>query len=271
MMHFIGRVRRGAVGWLGRFRNKKYVKFSNPTKTDVKLSYVEGYLDGLLSARGFLRIVQVGAHDGRSFDPISVFCEKNSGRLSAGFVEPQPDIFEMLKSNKSSLMDARFLNALITESGGSKPIFRLKKQYWEHYKPKSGLPAHCWPTAIASSDYEHVRRRVERYLADSSGVSDPSDAIEEIFVPCMSLTEAIDNLGLDFVDFIQVDAEGFDDKVIMSLDLLRCRPVAIAYEYAHISGPNYENLKKFLSENGYEIKRWSGTDEIAIDSEHDGS
>lgn len=257
---------------LNRFRGKKkYVKFKNPTKTSVALSYIDGFLDGVTSEREKIALVQIGAHDGSAFDPINVFVDSNRGRVDAGFVEPQPEVFELLKENKSSIPNARFLNALIVNGEKSIPLYRLKKEYWGFYKPDKGLPDHAWPTAIASSDYEHVRARVERYLSKDSGVKNVSDVIEKLEIPCMPLTEAIRTLGFERVDFLQVDAEGFDDKVIMSLDLNEFRPSAISYEYAHVSGGDYKEFVSFLMAQGYEIKRWSGTDEIAIDRKRDAA
>lgn len=239
-------------------------KFKNPTKTSESLSYIDGYLDGILVDTNTISLVQIGAHDGSAFDPISSFIEINKHRVHGGFVEPQPELFVMLKKNKDSLPHAQFLNALIVSGDKSMPLYRLKKQYWRFYKPEKGLPEHAWPTAIASSDYEHVRARVERYLSKDSGVKNVSDVIEELEIPCMPLTEAIRTLGFERIDFLQVDAEGFDDKVIMSLDFNVFRPAAISYEYAHISGDDYNELVSFLIGSGYDIKRWSGTDEIAL-------
>lgn len=251
------------------FRAKQYEKFKNPTKTNDCLSYVDGFLDAFLHQRKQVALVQVGAHDGSAFDPISAFVDANKDRIDAGFVEPQPEVFEMLKENKSSVPRARFLSALIVDDGKTIPLYRLKKEYWGFYKPARGLPEHAWPTAIASSDYEHVRARVDRYLSKDSGVKDVSDVIEKLQIPCMTLTEAIRTLGFERVDFLQVDAEGFDDKVVRSLDFDEFRPSAISYEYAHIRGDDYKEFVNFLAEKEYEVKRWSGTDEIAIDRKRD--
>ncbi len=82
----------------------------------------------------------------------------------------------------------------------------------------------------------------------------------------MKLSSAINKLGFEKVDFLQVDAEGFDDKIILSLDLKTYRPIAISYEYVHINGIAYKKLVDYLIKNKYKIVRWRKTDEIAIDA-----
>ncbi len=131
-------------------KNDKYVKFKNPYTSNVSLNFLEGFLEGLVLHKN-INIVQVGAHDGDSFDPISKFCKKYNHKITIGYIEPQPDVFEMLKKNKNFLERAKFLNAAITEDGENLIIYRLKKKYWKYYKMEKKMSEHCWPTAIASS------------------------------------------------------------------------------------------------------------------------
>jgi len=81
----------------------------------------------------------------------------------------------------------------------------------------------------------------------------------------MTLIEAIkkNNFAKE-IDFLQIDCEGYDDQVIYASDLERTKPVAINYEFCHLSNKRYDKLAYYLDSLGYYRFKWSLRDECAI-------
>jgi len=81
-------------------------------------------------------------------------------------------------------------------------------------------------------------------------------------VACRRLSTIIDEskYSNQQIDFLSIDAEGFDFQVLKSLDLARYRPKLIAVEshlrvFAQIAK---SDLFRYLSEHGYDLVGWVG-------------
>src|SRR6478672_5357121 len=75
-------------------------------------------------------VVQIGANDGVTYDPLRRFIVKYGFR--GVLVEPQPDAFARLQKNYSDLPRITFEQAAIAEADGEKPLYR--------FKPGPGVP-----------------------------------------------------------------------------------------------------------------------------------
>ncbi|MFK7968051.1 MAG: FkbM family methyltransferase [Rickettsiaceae bacterium] len=79
-----------------------------------------------------------------------------------------------------------------------------------------------------------------------------SNNIEEYKVETVTLTEVFQELKIKEIDFLKVDVEGAEDKVIAGLDFNQFRPKIIVLEFLSLVDKNGE--KKFgpiMKENGY--------------------
>ena len=70
-------------------------------------------------------------------------------------------------------------------------------------------------------------------------------------VPCHTVESALRAAGLQNVDLIQIDAEGYDGPIIRSMDFKRIKPRMIRFEYRHMSDADADACLAHLATNGY--------------------
>src|SRR4051794_34187199 len=75
---------------------------------------------------GKVSFVQVGAHDGRSDDPLRKHILAN--RWSGVLVEPQPEMFRLLQQNYSDQPQLRFANVALARSDGPTTLYLPAEQ-----------------------------------------------------------------------------------------------------------------------------------------------
>ena len=76
----------------------------------------------------------------------------------------------------------------------------------------------------ASFDRNHLRKH---------GISDHDIVVQP--VPCHTVESALRLAGLQNVDLIQIDAEGYDWPIIRSMDFTRIKPRMLRFEFRHMS------------------------------------
>lgn len=74
--------------------------------------------------------------------------------------------------------------------------------------------------------------------------------IVEEKVPCLTVAQLLDRHQISVVDLLFIDAEGFDDVLIKSIDLNNYNIKNIVYENLHI---NKNELESYLKDRGYSI------------------
>ena len=183
----------------------------------------------LYSARGKgITILQAGAGDGISHDPIYRYLERISSR--AILVEPNPLAFERLKKAYAGQAKVTLVQAAIGERDGEAHLYRVKS---------TGQPD-VEEVLITSFYREHL----EHY-----GIG--PERIERITVPCRTLSSLLAEQGLDTVDLLQIDVEGYDAAIVrMALDM-RVLPGCIGFEHFHLTRPDRMPLFDLLQSRGY--------------------
>lgn len=214
------------------------------------------------SKRNNVNIIQVGANDGKINDPIHRFLIKNKRKTKAVLVEPQPDIIPFLKKNYKNHPNIIIFNGAV---GNEKKLtlFRPKPEFWKYYNEPffKNVPSYRAPSGIASSDREFVVENIKKKLKYDIPAE---EVIEKIEVPCKTI-ESLAKIHLDnSVDILQIDTEGFDDKIIYSCNLKKIKPSVINYEYQHLGKEKELTLERHLRKYGYEIIKWSNSDKMAV-------
>lgn len=216
----------------------------------------------LLAAGGPLHVVQVGANDGATNDPLFHFASSYPARTRMLLVEPQTALLPYLRANYSFHPDAVVFNGAVGPAGTLR-MFCVAPAVWD----KLGVPyAANWPlyrapTGVTSARREHVAGWLRQHL--SPGI-DPEAAIEEIAVPCLTLPDLLREHDFpEQIDILQIDAEGYDDEVIFASDIGRTRPKIINYESANLSSEKARQLSQNLATRGYSLFR-HGIDTLAI-------
>jgi FkbM family methyltransferase len=228
------------------------------------LSFVEGAVTALMSeVVGSGRkwtIMQVGANDGITDDPVNGFAMRHRDETALTLIEPQKDISEKLSSTYREHSEVNIANIAIGP-GSQLSLFRIRPDLAQYYR---GIIA----SGITSSNRAYVEQKALKLLPKKIRDREESEGrplISQIDVPCMNLVEAWRLHGHGgFVDWLQIDVEGFDDKVIMEGGIEKIKPLIINYEISHLGNERHSDLAAFLDAAGYRRTRWSRSDECAI-------
>lgn len=236
-MDFRALRRRLTPGWLrgNPFRHSRNVLFR---KLGIQRCYVPPMLvrypdlrfgsplrfvvaEHLLRKQDF-KFLQIGAFDGAVADDLHDIITDYG--LRGVLVEPQPSAFAQLRQTYRDQPQVTLLQAAIAQHEGMRDLYCVR-----------GQACRC-----ASFDRGHLRRHS---IPDSQIIVEP--------VACHTVESALRAAGLESVDLIQVDAEGFDYEIIRSIDFWKLRPAIVRFEYRHLSNADADACIDLLAGYGY--------------------
>lgn len=203
-------------------------------------------LAAALFARRAVSVVQVGANDGATRDPLAdLLLEHLETVHKALLIEPQADAFARLRARYRGAPNVVCLNAAIDRETGERTL----------YSVDGGAAAALRKgvtNRIASFDRAHVERllkRRDRTLPPAVVAS----AIVSLTVPVTTLARAAAGAGIARPDILLVDAEGFDGEIVdMALDL-GWRPELVQWEHSHLAPSDRRRLARRLAGEGYRL------------------
>lgn len=101
---------------------------------------------------------------------------------------------------------------------------------------------------VASLSKEHILKHA-KYNSKLT-----EDGIREEIVPCLSINQLFEKNSLADIDILFIDAEGYDDRIIKSINFNKYNVMNIIYENLHI---NNIALTNFLQMKGFNIQpKW---------------
>jgi FkbM family methyltransferase len=192
-------------------------------------------------------VVEVGAHDGIQRDPLRRHVLTSS--WTTYLLEPVPTVFERLRRNVRFIPGAHPVNVAIAEEDGALPFYLVRP-------PGPGEDIWPWHDALGSFDKDVV-------LSHSELIPDIADRIETSFVPTSTGQTFMTTYGIDHIDLLQIDTEGYDLKVLEQFDIRTLRPRVVIFEHWHLDEAERSASHKLLSGAGYEIAM-EGLDTIAV-------
>lgn len=193
--------------------------------------------------------VQVGAHDGTQLDPLR---EAILGsRWTGVMVEPVPYVFERLALRYGDHPRLTLENVAIADVDGRLPFHLLRQA--DH----DDEDVWRWYDALGS-----FRREV--VLSHAHLVPDIEERIETIEVPCVTFDTLCARNGLDHVDVVQIDTEGYDRQVLELIDVPRLRPCLVLYEHLHLDAASRDAAEDLLTGHGFRLAS-DGMDTLAVD------
>jgi FkbM family methyltransferase len=204
-------------------------------------------LDHLIAHRmtqgdGELFVVQVGAFDGRTNDPIHHWITRYGWR--GVLVEPQARYFAKLEETYADFPKLSLRNAALAHERGRRPFYTVPAD-------APGVPE--WVGQLASFDRSTI-------VAHQHLVPNIEQLIRADDVDCVTFEDLLD--GVERVDLLQVDAEGYDAEIIRMFDFGRWRPSIVHFESVHLSPEDHDSVMRLLVSHGYRVAT-SGFDTLA--------
>lgn len=182
---------------------------------------------------GAAMLVQIGSNDGKTGDPFYPILQTQP-HWRALFVEPIPVFFEKLQANYPDTSRFSFENAAIND-GSTAEFFWLDPAMYHEF---SDLP--YWYEQLGSFDRAHIEAQVEAKVLPY---------LRSAPVQGMRLAELLDRHGIENIDILHIDAEGYDWTILSQLDLTQYRPAFILYEAHHLSPEDQTTAANFLADH----------------------
>lgn len=171
-------------------------------------------------------IVQVGASDGSLNDPLADFLAALECR--AVLVEPLPEAFRKLSGRHAARPGIVCRQVAVDRVEGKRPLYTITGDC-----PYMG-------GQLTSFSRDHLLK---------NGVKPRH--IKTIEVPTVPLSRILSDAGIERIDLLQVDTEGFDDVIVRMALELPVPPRFINFEHLHLSKEAEGNLHRDLRSGGY--------------------
>jgi FkbM family methyltransferase len=149
-------------------------------------------------------------------------------------VEPQPEPFARLRETYADVDELVLLNAAVAERRGSMTLWRVGN-------PKPDDP--WWIAQAASFSREHL----------VGHIPDRPDLHERIIgqdVEALTLADVFERSPVP-VDVLQIDAEGYDAKIVSMLDHIDVSPTVVRFEHRNLSSADHSATLDRLAARHY--------------------
>jgi FkbM family methyltransferase len=172
------------------------------------------------------------------------------GVLEVVMVEPVPHLFRNLSDTYANAPNVKPMWGAVCppDSGATATFYAFKQNAtsYEYYNTRLG------ERQLYSDSVFQIGSFIKRFLWHNSGSSEEEieEVIDVLDVPCLTLPKIMCNMGWGHVDYLHIDAEGFDDKVVLSSAVEITRPFIIRLEAQHIEGAD---MITYLESVGYKV------------------
>ncbi|HOJ53107.1 MAG TPA: FkbM family methyltransferase [Phycisphaerae bacterium] len=203
----------------------------------------------ILQHRQGVKFVQIGSNDGMVGDPLYELIMENKS-WSGVFVEPVRYLFERLRRNYADADRFIFENVAIGATRGSQDFYYVGREAEAHFK--DDLPP--WYDQLGSFRREHIIKALGSRM-------EPFIVTEKINT--VPLNDVLAKNGIDRIDLLHIDTEGYDYQVLAQLDFSKYQPLVILFEHKHLSPDEKAKARALLAEHGY-MTRIFGGDTLAV-------
>jgi FkbM family methyltransferase len=217
-------------------RRKPDQLIRSPNELSLTFEFVAAHF-AWRNAERDVTLVQIGAYDGSTDDPVLEALMLHGWR--AVLVEPQRLPFAKLQELHGRNPKIQLFNVAIADRDGPRTLFRIE--------PAPFLPD--WTQRIASFDRDHVLKS-QRYVPRSINIE---PLIIEDTVECWTFKTLLERAGVQHVDVLQLDTEGYDLELMRLFDIPRRLPAIVNYEHVHLSRAERNDAAELLISNGYRL------------------
>jgi FkbM family methyltransferase len=191
---------------------------------------------------------------GRNRSVFFVQVGANDGILDQGwrglFIEPVGFLFERLKKNYGDTGRFIFENTAIAPAAGEIEFYYVS----EKAKLELGDALPYWYDQLGSFDKSHI-------LQYFDGALEPYIVSQKI--AAAPLRDILERHRVSSVDILHIDTEGYDYKVLSTLDFSSHKPTVVLYEHKHLSPDEKAAAESLLVAQGYRCSTHDG-DTLAI-------
>jgi len=164
----------------------------------------------------------------------------NKSVVSGFVLEPLPDIYEKLVENYQSCINVKAFNLAIHETEAEMMLHRVKQEY------AANVPE--FARGVASFDATHWEKTT---------IVPSAEYMEQVKVTCISFADFIESNGVDSLDLLLIDTEGYDYQILMSIDFSVLKPKIIRFEHGVrnkvMSPEKFTAVCAHLNSFGYQI------------------
>jgi len=160
-------------------------------------------------------LVVIGAHSG---EKLSQAIQTYSKRGDVLLVEPVPWLFDKLQEKYGSVESVHLLKAVISENDADEVSFFAPTQ--------SANEVATWGDQLGSLNPVHALGHNKEF----------SGKIEEIKVQGISFSTLISKFGIEEIEVLHTDTEGYDARLLSAFPFDKIKPREIIFEYKHSDG-----------------------------------
>ncbi len=198
------------------------------------------------------QVIQIGANDGITHDPIHKFIKRDS--WSGVLLEPQKRVYhEFLEPIYSLDKGITTLNAALGTKNGVGKIFKIG---FSNARWASGLTSFNRKVLEKAFTSGHVARQLEKENRELP--NDPSTHIVEEKITIICPNTLLKTYDIENIDLLQIDTEGFDYEIIKIFDIGQTQPAAIIYENIHLTDEDQSACTRHLKGHQYLVKNFGG-------------
>ncbi|MCC7407281.1 MAG: FkbM family methyltransferase, partial [Phycisphaeraceae bacterium] len=81
----------------------------------------------------------------------------------------------------------------------------------------------------------------------------PVSRLEKVAIPCLTLDDLLNKHKLPALDLLQIDTEGHDLEVLLSLSLDKTQPKVIQFEHGHLTPAQIRSAVSHLADHRYAL------------------
>lgn len=211
------------------------------------------------SKAGEFYVIQIGANDGITNDPIHKFIKRDHWK--GVLLEPQLNVFtaELSKIYQHD-KGIHPICAAIGSEDGSQKLYKI------------GFSESRWATGLASFSLDKIELAFKNGVVEKNCIKEgikipenPKDRISYNEVSVISPETLIKKYQISKIDLLQIDAEGYDLEVIKIFEIAKTQPEAIIFENENLNPNDLKSCYNMLTENGYQLAKF-GRDTLALKS-----
>jgi FkbM family methyltransferase len=203
-----------------------------------------------------IKIVQVGANDGITHDPVHKFIKRD--KWQGVLLEPQKNVFPTLSYIYSKNKEIVTVNAALALQDGVGTIYKIG---FSEARWASGLTSFNKTTLESAFSSGYVAQK-----AKEEGVIIPeedSKRIVEEQIQLIAPSTLITRYQLQHIDILQIDTEGYDFEIIKMFNIEQTKPQLIVFESKHFGADDKKQCMDYLAHNHYQVKDF-GANSIAL-------